>query len=322
MLKAIFLTILLLCSLTLSSFAQAISLDKNIQKVIKLPLNNWSSQRVLSKALGTMIQSLGIPVEYKDISAQDQWGALPKGVIHLQLEVWQVSMAKDFNRMVQQGYITDLGSHKAVGKEDWWYPEYVEELCPGLPDWQAMNNCATLFSTPQSKNKGVYYAGPWDYGDGDIIRALDLNFTIHRFENDTKVWQKLEQALKKKQPIMLLNWTPNWTDTRLKGKFVKFPTYQPACETDPSWGINKLLLKDCANPSNGWLKKAAWPGLEKYSPCVFQLAKNINLNTEMIADASALYVIEKLSEDDAAQVWLAKYKKSVDKWLALPCNKT
>ena len=110
MLKAIFLTILLLCSLTISSFAQAMSSDNNIQKVIKLPLNNWSSQRVLSKALGTMIQSLGIPVEYKDISAQDQWGALPKGVIHLQLEVWQVSMAKDFNRMVQQGYITDLGS--------------------------------------------------------------------------------------------------------------------------------------------------------------------------------------------------------------------
>ena len=104
---------------------------------------------------------------------------------------------------------------------------------------------------------------------------------------------------------MLLNWTPNWTDTRLKGKFVKFPTYQPACETDPSWGINKQLLKDCANPSNGWLKKAAWPGLEKYSPCVFQLAKNINLNTEMIADASALYVIEKLSEDQMASHVLA-----------------
>jgi glycine betaine/proline transport system substrate-binding protein len=229
-------------------------------------------------------------------------------------------MAKDYDRMIDKGYIIDLGDHSAVGKEDWWYPDYVEEFCPGLPDWRAMNSCAEIFSTATSNNKGVYYAGPWDYGDGDIIRALELNFTIHRFKNATEVWQKLTQAIEDKQPIMLLNWTPNWTDTRVKGKFVTFPKYQPECEIDPSWGLNQHLLKDCANPSNGWLKKVVWPGLEKYSPCVFKLIRNIDLTTKMISDASALVIIDGYNEEDAAKMWLKKHHKSVEQWSTFSCN--
>lgn len=322
MIKFISFSALWMISLLLYSYAQPATMNKNGQSVIKLPLNNWGSQRVMTYALGTMIESLGQSVEYKNINSHDQWGALPKGLVHIQLEVWQVSMAEDFNRMLQQGDILDMGTHEAIGKEDWWYPNYVEELCPGLPDWQAMNSCAEIFSTPTSKGKGVYYAGPWDYGDGDIIRALELNFIIHRFKNDTEVWQELARALKNKDPIILLNWTPNWTDIRAQGKFIQFPTYQVECESDPSWGINKHLTKDCANPSNGWLKKAVWPGLKQQHPCVFQLVKNINLSTKMIADAAALKVIDKHDEELAAKIWLKKYHKEVNKWLDFECKKT
>lgn len=292
------------------------------EKIIILPLNNWASQRVVSTALGQMIQLLGEPVEYKDISAVDQWGALPKGLIHIQLEVWQASMANDFERMVAQGHIIDMGLHSAVGREDWWYPLYVEKLCPGLPDWQAMNACSSLFSTPTSKGKGVYYAGPWDYGDGDIIRALELNFTIHRFENDRQVWQKLAQATKNKEAIMLLNWTPNWIDNEAIGNFVKFPDYSKACESDASWGINKNLVKDCENPSNGWLRKTASPELMKHWPCVYQLVKNIDLTNQMISDAAALVVVNGHSEEDAAKIWLKKYSSEVNNWLNVECKKS
>lgn len=294
----------------------------NSKKVITLPLNHWASQRVISTALGQMIQSLGETVEYKDISAIDQWGALPKGLVHIQLEVWQASMARDFKRMVAQGHIIDMGQHSAQGKEDWWYPEYVEKLCPGLPDWRAMNACSAIFSTPESAGKGVYYAGPWDYGDADIIRALELNFTIHRFENDIKVWQKLAQATKNQQPIMLLNWTPNWIDNQIIGSFVKFPAYSKECELNASWGINKNLVKDCENPTNGWLKKAAWPGLKKQWPCIYQLVKNIDLTNQMIADAAKLAVLDGKSEADAAKIWMEKYHIEVDSWLDLACKKS
>lgn len=286
---------------------------------IILPLNNWASQRIVTMALGEILMARGIPVEYKNISSNDQWGALRKGLVHIQLEVWQASMAKDYQRMLQEGHITDMGEHSARGKEDWWYPDFVEKFCPELPNWQALNKCAFLFATPSSAGKGIYHAGPWDYGDGDIIRALKLNFVIKRHANDTSLWQELRQSTANNKPIMLLNWTPNWTDTRLKGKFVKFPAYSKACEEDASWGVNKHLVKDCANPSNGWIKKTAWSGLDKQWPCVNQFVKKINFTTSMLADASALLVNDGYSEAEAVQLWLNKYQKETHHWLAGTC---
>lgn len=294
------------------------------EKVV-IPLNNWTSQRVLSKVVGSLVQQLGEKVEYRNISANDQWGALRQGLIHLQIEVWQASMATDFNKMVKNKYIEDIGTHSAIGREEWWYPEYIEKICHGLPDWQVLNACAHLFSHNSSNGKGVYYTGLWELGDADIIRALKLNFTITRLPDDKALWKILKAAVAEKRPIILLNWTPNWTDVRIKGKFIRFPKHTPECETDPSWGINKHIVKDCGNPKNGWIKKAVWTGLEKQWPCVYQLMKNIDLTNEMIAEASALVIADNNSEDIAAEIWMKKYNNHISAWLDKSCkipNKT
>jgi len=291
------------------------------QNKITIPLNKWTSQRVLSKAVGHIIEKLNVPVEYLNISAYDQWGALQRGVIHFQIEVWQPSMAKSFNKLVSDYEIIDMGFHKAKVTEDWWYPKYIEELCPDLPNWQALNKCKKLFSNSNSSNKGVYYAGPWDYGDADIIRALDLDFEIKRLPDEFALWEALMEATKNKRPILLLNWSPNWTDTNIEGQFIKFPSYTLACETQPEWGLNKKLVKDCGNPKNGWLKKAAWPKLKKNFPCVYQLIKNITLTNEMISDAAALVIVAGNSEDTAATLWLKKYLTQTKSWTKNVCKK-
>jgi glycine betaine/proline transport system substrate-binding protein len=293
--------------------------NDNDKKVV-IPLNNWTSQRVLSRVVGTLIQQLGEKVEYQNISAENQWGALRKGLVHLQVEIWQASMSKDFNKMVKYNYIEEIGTHSAIGREDWWYPEYVEKACQGLPSWQAMNACSHLFSNDSTNGKGVYYTGLWDFGDADIIRALNLKFTITRLSDDKSIWDILKAAVREKRSIVLLNWTPNWTDVRIKGKFINFPTYTSECESDPSWGINKNLVKDCGNPKNGWIKKAAWTGLKDQWPCVYQLMKNIDFNNEMIAEASALVIADGHSEDKAAKIWMKRYKKNIASWHNSSCS--
>lgn len=164
-----------------------------------------------------------------------------------------------------------------------------------------------------------YYTGLWDFSDADIIRSLDLNFSITRLDDDKALWALLKAAVAEKRPIMLLNWTQNWTDVHIKGKFVNFPTYTPECELEPSWDINKKLVKDCGNPKNCWLKKTVWPGLQKQWPCVYPLMKNIGLNNEMIAEASALVITDGYFEDVAAKIWIDKYSNQISSWLKLPC---
>ncbi|PKI14931.1 glycine/betaine ABC transporter substrate-binding protein [Colwellia sp. 12G3] len=284
-----------------------------------MPLNDWPSQRLLSKIVGAKIEQLGYPVEYLPISSINQIGALRKGFVHIQVEVWQTYDDGEFIKAVNKGYIEDLGLHSAFGREDWWYPEYVEELCPELPSWQALKNCTAIFSDDNHGTKGVYYTGPWNYRDAAMIRSLDINFTIERLADAEQLWQKLYQAEKTKQPIVLLHWSPNWVDVRIKGHFVEFPDYDKACEQDPAWGVNKEMLYDCGNPKVTLIKKAAWPGVKNKWPCVYQLMKKVNFTTEMISYASSLYGIEQKTEQQAIAIWIAKYGEQSKVWLEFSC---
>ncbi len=308
--------ICLLTLLVLNNTASAISIAAKDH--VKIPLLDWSSQRVISRAIGEELTNNGFTVEFLSMSEEIVWGALARGKVHFQIEIWQASANNEFQDMISKKRIQDIGLHSAVTIEDWWYPDYVEELCPGLPDWRALNKCAALFSDDQSA-KGNYLTGPWPYRDGDLIRSLSLNFKIKRYQDMEQIWQVLAQAKAKKLPIVLLNWTPNWTDDRLSGKFVKFPAYAPECETDPSWGVNPNLAFDCANVPNGWIKKAAWVGLKNKFPCVYQFISNVDLNNEMIAEAAALVDYDKYSEQEAVGLWRKKYQQNIQFWAENSC---
>jgi len=310
---AIFMQVLLL---SFYSFA-----NNNTQHgEIVIPLNDWASQRVLSKAIGKLYGNLGLEVSYQDIKVKNQWGALKRGLVHIQIEVWEPSMGEAFNEYVAKQHILDMGSHDATVREEWWYPLYVENHCPGLPHWQALNQCAHIFKQSDTQTHGVYYSGPWFYNDADIIRALDLDFTIKELQDDKALITKLRNAVKHKSPIVLLNWSPNWTDTRLKGRFIEFPEFSPECETVPEWGLNQKRIKDCGNKQNAWLKKAAWPGLKKYNQCAFNLLKNINLKSDMISEASALVIADELSEEQAVDAWLDLFEQDVKDWMKGVCD--
>lgn len=291
------------------------------EDVIVLPLNDWPSQRLLSKIVGAKIEQLGYPVEYLPMSSINQIGALKKGYVHIQIEMWQTYDDGELSKAFNEGGIEDLGLHTAFGREDWWYPEYVGELCPGLPDWQALKKCSAIFSKNGKGTKGVYYTGPWNYRDAALIRALDLNFTIERLDNAEQLVQTLYQAEKNSKAIVLLHWSPSWVDMRIKGRFIEFPEFEKSCEQDPAWGINNAMLYDCGNPKVTLIKKAAWPGVKNKWPCVYQLVKEVDFTNAMIAKASALFGIEQKTEQEAKSIWLAKYGEQNKAWLNFTCPK-
>jgi len=291
------------------------------ENVLSVPLNNWTSQRVLSIAIGEYIARSGIDVDYVNISADDQWGAMGRGSIHFQLEVWEPSMKGQLSHYLAKGSVAEMGDHKAKVIEDWWYPKYVEQLCPKLPDWRALISCKHLFQVNPNKNneKAIYYGGPWDYGDADVIRALDLEFAIERKTSDKELWKQLALSVQSQSPIILLNWSPNWTDKHIEGEFIKFPAYSERCENDPTWGLNKKLLKDCGNKRHGWLKKVAASSFQSEFPCVYQFIKQVQFTSNMIADASSLVVVDGLSEQEAALAWSKTYSKNLEQWSSTSC---
>lgn len=278
--------------------------------------NNWTSQIVLSHVYGSLLKAKGIDVTYVPTSVSQQWGALTHGAAHVQVEVWEGTMNQEFNRLTGLGHIKNMGTHEATTREDWWYPKYVESLCPGLPQWEALKGCSAIFAKSFG-GKGVYVAGPWEKPDEARIRALGLNFDVQAVEKGDDLWVALKSAVDKKRPIMLFNWSPNWVESRYEGEFVEFPEFHEDCEKDPSWGINPNYLYDCGDPKGGWLKKAAWPGLKDHSTCAHDLLQSMSFNNLQIAEAAAFVDVDQLSFEAAAQKWLEKHKATWQRWIEL-----
>lgn len=289
-------------------------------KPIVLVLNDWPSQRVLSRAYGQLLASQGYKVEYLEIAPRDQWGAFKRGLVHFQVEVWQTNHNEDLAQVLDMGFVEGLGNHNAVAREEWWYPSYVQQWCPQLPDWRAINECAGLFSNWQSKDKAVYYAGPWQHEDSTRIRALELNVILQRLNSESALWKVLENAEAVQKPVLLFNWTPNWTDARVEGSFIEFPEFEPECLSEPSWGINKSITHDCGYIKSGWIKKIAVRGAEQTWPCAYQILQNFTLNNVMIGEAAALVVKDGLDEATAASNWLQQYADEQDHWLPDYCE--
>jgi len=297
--------------------------DNNVQgseEPIVLIFNDWTSQVVLTRITGKIFESMGQKIEYSFSTTDEQWGALSQGLVHVQIEVWQGTMAKMFNHMVTLGKIVDAGNHNAITREDWWYPDYVESLCPGLPDWQALKKCSAIFSVDGSST-GSYLSGPWEKPEAARIRALGLDFSVDTVQTANQLWSSLAKAKENKKPIILFNWTPNWVEAVYSGKFIEFPEYDIACENEPSWGGNNNFNHDCGNPKSGWLKKAAWSGTKNKWPCAYSTLSRISFTNEIISMLAAQVDFSGLSHEQAAANWIINNSEIWQKWIPEHCLK-
>lgn len=284
---------------------------------IKVIVNNWTSQLVLANISGRLLGKLGYSVVYEPAHTQLQYSALGNGDMHFQVEVWEGTMAVPFESQVARDRMIDAGRHDAVTREDWWYPNYVEEICPGLPNWTALNACSAKLATPQTAPKGRYLAGPtdWEKPDQERVEALGLNIAVVNASDALELRTELETASRTRNPIILFNWSPNWVEAKFPGKFIEFPDHDPACESDPSWGSNPDMRFDCGNPKKGWLKKGVWAGFEQKWPCGLELIRRVNFTNAQIAAAAAKVDVDGLTPEQAAEQWLEENKTVWQSWI-------
>ena len=119
-------------------------------ETVKLLELDWSSQRVLTHVLADILESKNVKTEIIAIPSTPQWMYLSTGKADIQVEVWEGSMGPQFQSLLHKELIEEGGTHKAQTREEWWYPTYMEDKCPGLPDWKALKKCANVFSTKRT----------------------------------------------------------------------------------------------------------------------------------------------------------------------------
>ena len=287
-------------------FALSAAQAADSEDPIVIPVHNWNSQIVMSNVVGQIFEEMGNNVEYVSTDSQAVYEAVRLGDVHLEMEVWEGAFGASFDEALEKGGLHDAGDHDAVTREDWWYPEYVAELCPGLPDWEALNACAGKFATPETGDSGRFLGGPVDWlkHDQERVDALDMDFKVVNAGSASALWAELAAAETRGEPIVLFNWTPNFIEAVYPGAFIEFPEYEAGCAEDPSKGPNPDETYDCANPPNGYLKKAAWDGMQEKWPAAYEVLTKVSFTNPQIAEMAKLVDVDEFEPEDAATEWL------------------
>lgn len=283
---------------------------------IKLANFDWTSAVLNTKILEKILKSYGYNVELvtADYLASVTTG-IPTGDITVGLEYWDTTAGEAMAEADKTGTAERVGTLGPKAKEEWWYPEYMKEKCPGLPDWKALNDCAEAFSTPETAPKGRYLGGPVTWGgyDDERVEALGLNFEVVHAGTDANLFAELESAYQRQAPILLWIYSPHWAPAKYKGEWVEFPEHEPACYTDPKWGSNPDMAYDCGKP-HGEIWKYAWSGMKDKWPVAYNITKNFQLETDEMNNLVGQVDLEGKSLDEVADAWIAANQDRIKSW--------
>ncbi len=296
-------------SLTLSATAFA---DVESKDPIKLTLHDWTGQYITTKLMGEVLKKAGYNVEYVQADYIAQFAGLESGDLHVAMEMWETTGRDAMDASLATGKTENLGETGMQAIEEWWYPLYMKEKCPGLPDWKALNKCAAAFSVPETAPKGRYLGGPVTWGgfDDERAEALGLNYEVVHAGTDAALFAELESAYQRKAPILLWVYAPHWAPAKFEGEWVEFPKYTAECYTDPKWGTNKNLAYDCGKP-RGPIWKVAWAGVKKKWPGAHKAIKAFNVNND---EMSAMIVKVDLDGKDLDGVVAEWIKNNEARW--------
>lgn len=280
---------------------------------IKIATHNWSSQIVMSHVLGNIFESLGYNVEYVPSEVQTAYESIRAGDLHVQSEVWQSTMAAPFYAAMEKGGIIDAGDHNTQTFEEMGFPNWVldKDLCPGLPNWEALKDCSANFATPDSDGKGRWLEGPQSW-HGDVMPnrlkglGLDDTWTVKFAGAADALWAELQAAEKEGRGTIIFNWSPNFTDAT-GFTFIEFPPYYEGCRVaDGGDGA-------CGSPI-GWLKKAAHYKMPKTHPLAYRALVKLAFTATHIGEMAALVDTEGMTHADAGAKWVAD---NADVWGAM-----
>ena len=284
---------------------------------IKLTLNDWTGQYITTTIMGDVLKSMGYNVNYVQADYIAQFAGLEAGDLDVAMEMWETTGKDAMNASLATGKTLDLGETGMLAKEEWWFPEYMKEKCPGLPDWKALNDCAEAFSTPETSPKGRYLAGPVTWGgyDEERVEALGLNYEVVHAGTDAALFAELESAYQRKAPFLGWIYTPHWAPIKFKGEWIQFPEYEEACYQDPSWGSNPDLAYDCGKP-HGWIKKVGWKGGDAKWPCAYDAIRHFKIDNETMGGLIVQVDLEGREVNDVVQEWLDANKDAWKPWTA------
>jgi glycine betaine/proline transport system substrate-binding protein len=285
---------------------------------IRLTLHDWTGQLITTQIMGEVLQRAGLTVDYVPADYLAQFAGLKTGDLHVAMEIWETTGREALDDGVASGNVENLGETGMLAIEEWWYPSYMAELCPGLPNWEALKDpaCAEAFSTPETAPDGRYLGGPVTWGgfDDERVEALDLPFQVIHAGTDAALFAELESAYQRRAPVLLWVYAPHWAPIKYEGEWVEFPEYTAECYADPAWGSNPDMANDCGKP-RGPIWKVAWSGLKDKWPSAHSAITAFNVTNDEMGDMISRVDLDGEAIEAVVADWMTANEDRWSGWI-------
>lgn len=252
-----------------------------VDEPIRLAVNEWTGQHISTHIAGQMLEEAGYEVEYVTAGYMNMWQAIADGDIHASMEVWSSNVSDHYVVMEEAGEVEDLSDLGLLAREGIVYPTHVADMCPGLPAWEALRDCASAFATAETLPKGrlVDYPADWGTPGAEMVAGLELPFQAVPAGSEGALVAEMRASIEKKTPLLIVFWQPHSALANFDVDWVDLPPGEPACFEDASWGPNPNAVNDCGfAPSR--IFKAGWPGIKDKWPAAHTILTNFKLSAE------------------------------------------
>ena len=301
---------------TMISLASASAIAAESDDPIKLTLHDWTGQLITTNIMGEVLKAAGYNIDYVQADYLAQFAGLKTGDLHVAMEIWETTGRDAMDEATATGDVVNVGETGMQAIEEWWYPAYMKEACPGLPNWEALNDCAGVFSVPETAPSGRYLGGPVTWGGFDDERAesLELDYEVVHAGTDAALFAELESAYQREAPILLWVYAPHWAPIKYEGEWVEFPAYTAECYNDPAWGTNPDMAHDCGKP-RGPIWKVTWAGVADKWPGAYAAIDAFNVSNEEMGDMIAKVDLDGGTVDEVVANWMDANKDRWSDWI-------
>ncbi|MEP1768392.1 MAG: ABC transporter substrate-binding protein [Sulfitobacter sp.] len=278
---------------------------------IKIAMNEWTGQNITAKITGAVLEEMGHSVEYVTAGAVPQFAALADGSLHISPEIWTNNVGEIFPKAIETGDIVVIGSLGIEPKEGWFYPPYMEEACPGLPNYDALFSCAQAFASAETFPNGrlITYPADWGTRSKDLVAGLGLPFQPVPGGSEGAMLAEMKSALATEQPLLMMFWEPHWIHATAELNLVEWD----ASDADCAEPLDQTRGNACGFQRAEVQKVVARDVAEKW-PDAFAMLEKLTISN---ATQNALILEvdqEGKSVEDAVSEWLAENQAVWTSW--------
>ncbi len=260
--------------------ASAVSAWADSSDPIKVSVNEWTGQHVSAHMTGQLLMKAGYNVEYVTAGAVPQFAAIAQGDLHVQPETWGNNVGEIYPNSVASGDIVVVGPLGLEPREGWIFPPYMKETCPGLPDYQALWDCAQAFASAETFPNGrlITYPADWGTRSKDLVSLLGMPMQAVAGGSEGAMIAELKSAMAAKKPILMMFWQPHWVFAEYEMDWVSWDPTPEGQECHEEKGQSK---GNACGFKQADIKKIVSKNFQTDWPGAFKLVQEMSITNEM-----------------------------------------